>query len=86
MQFNFNPRPREEGDCERFCFASCFGISIHALVKRATYVVNYHVAAVSYFNPRPREEGDLLSQVTSRAEQFISIHALVKRATLAASY
>ncbi len=29
-------------------------------MKRATYVVNYHVAAVSYFNPRPREEGDVL--------------------------
>ena len=34
------------------------GISIHALVKRATYKVNSVVRRVIDFNPRPREEGD----------------------------
>ena len=34
------------------------GISIHALVKRATIVINGSWRYPSNFNPRPREEGD----------------------------
>ncbi len=35
---NFNPRPREEGDMrDKIIFKNAMGISIHALVKRATY-------------------------------------------------
>ena len=34
-------------------------ISIHALVKRATFLESLCVNACAYFNPRPREEGDM---------------------------
>ena len=34
-------------------------ISIHALVKRATFVLSGQYFRIMYFNPRPREEGDL---------------------------
>ena len=34
---NFNPRPREEGDGSSIFFILRYVISIHALVKRATY-------------------------------------------------
>ena len=34
------------------------GISIHALVKRATGAGDVDYGAEGYFNPRPREEGD----------------------------
>ena len=33
----FNPRPREEGDDLRYSFVILGDISIHALVKRATF-------------------------------------------------
>ena len=33
-------------------------ISIHALVKRATFTEHINNVLVAYFNPRPREEGD----------------------------
>ena len=33
-------------------------ISIHALVKRATYFKHYRRYFAIYFNPRPRKEGD----------------------------
>ncbi len=55
---NFNPRPREEGDRLPLCFDMPSGISIHALVKRATWHKCYDKKFQSYFNPRPREEGD----------------------------
>ena len=35
------------------------GISIHALVKRATERLCSKRSKMYYFNPRPREEGDL---------------------------
>ena len=35
------------------------GISIHALVKRATIHCELDIAICFYFNPRPREEGDV---------------------------
>ena len=55
-------------------------ISIHALVKRATYFHEHFVVEKRYFNPRPREEGD---RVPTNDDEVIgiSIHALVKRAT-----
>ena len=37
---------------------STFAISIHALVKRATYENISRFTRPRYFNPRPREEGD----------------------------
>ena len=61
------------------------GISIHALVKRATAVYANNPHLLHYFNPRPREEGDSVkpSKVINRFG--ISIHALVKRATESSS-
>ena len=56
------------------------GISIHALVKRATYTASYTAEMCRNFNPRPRKEGDGL-RASALALRGISIHALVKRAT-----
>ena len=55
----FNPRPRKEGDAI-FCTYRIiiFDISIHALVKRATFCAKCKYIDVTYFNPRPRKEGD----------------------------
>ena len=56
----FNPRPREEGDLnELFKGDENYHISIHALVKRATYGGDKVLAGLGDFNPRPREEGDV---------------------------
>ena len=56
------------------------GISIHALVKRATNQLSGLICARFNFNPRPREEGDIL-RAGKKGDAAISIHALVKRAT-----
>ena len=56
------------------------GISIHALVKRATNCSALEVTCESNFNPRPREEGDS-ERMRTYVSGAISIHALVKRAT-----
>ncbi len=61
---DFNPRPREEGDLfDRQTDRRYKHISIHALVKRATWWWHYTTTINYNFNPRPREEGDLLYQV-----------------------
>ena len=57
------------------------GISIHALMKRATLHFLSSFGSVSNFNPRPYEEGDQISTVGYRFGN-ISIHALMKRATV----
>ena len=36
------------------------GISIHALMKRATFSIKLDTPLMDNFNPRPHEEGDLL--------------------------
>ena len=54
---NFNPRPREEGDHEVVYPKNSIVISIHALVKRATFCACSNTQ-INNFNPRPREEGD----------------------------
>ena len=56
-------------------------ISIHALVKRATFRHSNYKMLLSYFNPRPREEGDVC-RPGNEPVPAISIHALVKRATI----
>ena len=56
-------------------------ISIHALVKRATFCAFVIQNTPFNFNPRPREEGDLVFIVYIIPCLCISIHALVKRAT-----
>ena len=56
-------------------------ISIHALVKRATFISGIKWKYKEYFNPRPREEGDTVCAYII-IKLNISIHALVKRATL----
>ena len=55
----FNPRPREEGDCHYPIDRPTMIISIHALVKRATFCQNMATQHAIDFNPRPREEGDM---------------------------
>ena len=78
---DFNPRPREEGDLAKL-FAEQGGelISIHDLVKRATYLTGNQTAsnAISLHALVKRATG-----TASRASisGCISIHALVKRAT-----
>ena len=58
----FNPRPREEGDnYSGKKTLLTIGISIHALVKRATTGTDTTANKHTDFNPRPREEGDFLS-------------------------
>ena len=61
--------------------AILYGISIHALAKRATLLHEPRLPRSSYFNPRPRKEGDLAGYAQVLRRSYISIHALVKRAT-----
>ena len=59
----FNPRPREEGDGNLIDkYSIYFDISIHALVKRATYGRKWYYRLIDDFNPRPRKEGDINSR------------------------
>ena len=76
----FNPRPREEGDSVLKVSDVDSVISIHALVKRATFADMSKKRYKRYFNPRPREEGDKYRKPFDK-RVTISIHALVKRAT-----
>ena len=55
-------------------------ISIHALLKRATFLTHKITPSVEDFNSRSPEESDLIENVLSDKES-ISIHALLKRAT-----
>ena len=78
---NFNPHPREEGDqIDFFSILSDLYISIHALVKRATYGL-----AISGFTLSISIHA-LVKRATNCITLCynicnISIHALVKRAT-----
>ena len=78
--FDFNPRPREEGDCMAIARHLCYPISIHALVKRATgcggvapAIARISIHALVKRATYPRSARPHTTQ--------ISIHALVKRAT-----
>ena len=79
-KFDFNPRPREEGDV-LFKPDKCdVAISIHALVKRATKTTK------TAHKGRRISIHALVKRATTIAqykpcENGISIHALVKRAT-----
>ena len=79
----FNPRPREEGDVLLDDVEQGVDeISIHALVKRATYRVSYQDPALHI------SIHALVKRATYRVSYqdpalHISIHALVKRATIA---
>ena len=49
------------------------GISIHALVKRATFSVTIAIIRIPNFNPRPREKGDFSIKLdTPLIERFQS--------------
>ena len=82
LSSDFNPRPREEGDVTGAAIADDTNvISIHALVKRATFhladvLCAYHISIHA-----------LVKRATVHPVNFccwklISIHALVKRATI----
>ena len=80
LRFNFNPRPREEGDLCYRLQEPAGAISIHALVKRATVdiLTAGDVPEISIHALVKRAtKGDTIPK------QYldISIHALVKRAT-----
>ena len=78
---NFNPRPREEGDYLTDIIQEItWGISIHALVKRATgeRLIFRQRKGISIHALVKR--ATLLSFPLPQAQR-ISIHALVKRAT-----
>ena len=63
---HFNPRPREEGDlCAVNAMYAILLISIHALVKRATALLQTHSVPPLNFNPRPREEGDTVDRLSN---------------------
>ena len=76
----FNPRPREEGDGSCRLGGKYRDISIHALVKRATYMDQNapDTYAISIHALVKRATRNGLALVT---RNLISIHALVKRAT-----
>ena len=77
---HFNPRPREEGDTKSLGVLPQKWISIHALVKRATAVVdcsNQSSSISIHALVKRATMGELEIEVLHR----ISIHALVKRAT-----
>ena len=79
--YNFNPRPREEGDDKNITNSGeNTQISIHALVKRATKKLvgdlDYKIISIHALVKRATHA------VPAEAENLkISIHALVKRAT-----
>ena len=56
------------------------GISIHAPVRGATFLLPYFDLLIIYFNPRPREGGDDDGYVLDELID-ISIHAPVRGAT-----
>ena len=80
----FNPRPREEGDYEERGYFAIGGISIHALVKRATRYSRPPIRAgrISIHALVKRATSSVLPFFVNVA---ISIHALVKRVTLCLS-
>ena len=48
------------------------GISIHALVKRATQIICRFAHLLNDFNPRPREEGDALTTVFKGVMEYFN--------------
>ena len=79
--FDFNPRPRKEGDERKAIALAEKAISIHALVKRATEVSEFdgQRGIISIHALVKRATYCLPTLPTLQA---ISIHALVKRATI----
>ena len=77
---HFNPRPRKEGDEKKPLKEVTQAISIHALVKRATYCMLYRyvLTAISIHALVKRATEEI---TFNNGEWIISIHALVKRAT-----
>ena len=81
IPFYFNPRPREEGDPCHPLQNLFHVISIHALVKRATYssleIRRLYVISIHALVKRATNSIFVLYIIN-----IISIHALVKRATI----
>ena len=78
----FNPRPREEGDFLMMYFSlfTC-RISIHALVKRATYTAGNYVK-ILHISIHALVKRATAPETVEQYIGLISIHALVKRATI----
>ena len=78
---DFNPRPREEGDTAVASQGQYgTGISIHALVKRAT-LLKYCLNRGKWISIHALVKRATLTDTTTYNNTMISIHALVKRAT-----
>ena len=83
INYNFNPRPREEGDTMLTMRNLSSGISIHALVKRATKFIKRTQKKLKISIHALVKRATKLGCYIAVAE-WISIHALVKRATCGA--
>ena len=80
-QYDFNPRPREEGDREKICqLLQLMMISIHALVKRATGSDTIAKTG-NFISIHALVKRATTGNVNKGSQILISIHALVKRAT-----
>ena len=65
-RWKFQSTPSQRGrPCGHRRTALVRSISIHALVKRATFLILSLVLRHSNFNPRPREEGDVVTDTWS---------------------
>ena len=76
----FNPRPREEGDDWEANFPDMYDISIHALVKRATYIY-LSCLWYTFISIHALVKRATYCDLQQIFKGVISIHALVKRAT-----
>ena len=78
----FNPRSRKESDAPGEVKVSHLSnISIHALARRATFLLINSICSAAYFNPRSRKESDFVPFRLLWQHWRISIHALARRAT-----
>ena len=78
--YHFNPRPREEGDAQQYEAQLARIISIHALVKRATYFGNSFIILCNISIHALVKRATVIAP-SGFTGAVISIHALVKRAT-----
>ena len=79
-RYNFNPRPREEGD-RPTVILSATGVNFNPRPREeGDEFFTAGRDTLQDFNPRPREEGDIAA-LEAEIKEIISIHALVKRAT-----
>ncbi len=77
---NFDPHPREGGDCWRRMRATSSSISIHTPARGVTGSQRCCRVASGDFDPHPREGGDE-GQAAEALRRFISIHTPARGVT-----